>query len=670
ESSRNKKIKKLKNGLNKKLKSDVPANKTEVINISDGEIISGTQSKLKKKKKKGKPILKKKKEQENTKANQKKRVSFSEPNEGEEPVEGEVEEKGVANCSGEEYHEDIYGRLRDKEGKIVSAPEVASKETNGKYIPPAMRKLMELNNDEKKKEQLAALQRRLKGLLNRLAESNIAGIVSQIEAFYKTNSRNDMDESITKLLFEMLVTPILTPERLCQEYALLIAVLTANVGPEVGAHILTEFVLKWVEELESFQPATSNKEIESKELDNKLMFVCHLYNFKVIDATLVYDLLHKILERDLGAKEVELILLVLRSVGFTLRKDDPLRLKRFITEIQAKSSDGAAPESDPSYSRLQFMLEVLTAIKNNNISKVPNYDPTHTQHLKTAMKGLVRKGCRTSDLKISLEDLVKSKVVGKWWVVGSAWSGGLKEEMNPSQENQAAKLAPVESSFPLHNFSDDFKKKAAKLQMNRPPRINILYAITEGSDSPDEACEKLIQLKLPPSQEREICSVMIQCCMRAKEHTPFHALLALKLCKFKKAFSRLFQFTLWDQFNMLDDMKAARAANLAKFAAHLIAEDCLHLSLFKTLDFAEADKKMVSFLRQSLIALLLNPTGIYAVTRAFNHLSSSPKLNVLRQYIRLFILKFINPKDTEEKDMKVLQSRIKLALDTLSSIGG
>lgn len=72
------------------------------------------------------------------------------------------------------------------------------------------------------------------GLLNRLAESNMYNIASQIENLYMNNSRNDMSETLTTLMMESLVSEVITPERLLIEHVVLIIVLHANVGTEVG----------------------------------------------------------------------------------------------------------------------------------------------------------------------------------------------------------------------------------------------------------------------------------------------------------------------------------------------------------------------------------------------------------------------------------------------------
>ena len=53
------------------------------------------------------------------------------------------------------------------------------------------------------------------------------------------------------------------------------------------------------------------------------------------------------------------------------------------------------------------MLDVLLAIKNNNMNKIPQYDPSVLEHLKKILKTLIRKGNGISQLNITLEDLLQ-----------------------------------------------------------------------------------------------------------------------------------------------------------------------------------------------------------------------------------------------------------------------
>jgi hypothetical protein len=51
-----------------------------------------------------------------------------------------------------------------------------------------------------------------------------------------------MNEALTDLLFESLVTHVLTPERLVMEHTMLVAILHANVGTEVGEYLALAMV--------------------------------------------------------------------------------------------------------------------------------------------------------------------------------------------------------------------------------------------------------------------------------------------------------------------------------------------------------------------------------------------------------------------------------------------
>lgn len=59
--------------------------------------------------------------------------------------------------------------------------------------------------------------------------------------------------------------------------------------------------------------------------------------------------------------------------------------------------------------RVKFMLETLLAIKNNNMNKLPQYDPTQVERLKKLLKSFLRKGNTISPFEIGLNDLLHGK---------------------------------------------------------------------------------------------------------------------------------------------------------------------------------------------------------------------------------------------------------------------
>lgn len=145
------------------------------------------------------------------------------------------------------------------------------------------------------------------------------------------NSRNDMNEIITNLMLEAIVAPVFTPERLVTEQMMCIAILHANVGTEVGAHVIMILIKKFTQMMEQFY------EVENKELDNLVLMICNLYNFKVFGSQLIHQILKKLTDK-FTEKEIEIILIILKTAGFRLRKDDPIALKELVLSLQKKAS--------------------------------------------------------------------------------------------------------------------------------------------------------------------------------------------------------------------------------------------------------------------------------------------------------------------------------------------
>lgn len=71
---------------------------------------------------------------------------------------------------------------------------------------------------------------------------------------------------------------------------------------------------------------------------DKQVYFCVL---QIVDSSLIFDLLN-LMGQTFNPKDIELILTVLRSVGFRLRKDDPIRLKELILLLQKKATESQA----------------------------------------------------------------------------------------------------------------------------------------------------------------------------------------------------------------------------------------------------------------------------------------------------------------------------------------
>ncbi|XP_042902712.1 nucleolar MIF4G domain-containing protein 1 [Parasteatoda tepidariorum] len=570
-------------------------------------------------------------------------------NDANEDEESEMDFKKVdsknKNIQKPKVWEDIYGRLRDSSGNVIQK----TSDSSQSYVPPSRRKDAA---SEKKQEDCLRIKKQLKGLLNRLSESNLQNICHQIEELYMKYSRNDMNEAIFSLISEMLFAPVQTPARIILDQAMLIALLHANVGSEIGAF----FLQKIVERLDVLLKSSENYG-EGKECNNLIVFLSHLYNFKVTHSTLIFDIFELFI-KSFQSKDIELIQLFLKSIGFVLRKDDPLKLKELILSIQAKAATFIVKETD---SRVQFMLDTLTAIKNNNIYKIPDYDPSIIEHSKKLLKGYVRKGSSIQELVISYEDLLKADERGRWWIVGSAWvDGNNKESKGEKSEQQSFNL-------PKAAISEKILELARKQHMNTEIRKSVFCIIMTAEDYMD-AFEKLLKLNLRNQQKREIIHVTLHCVLKEKKFNPYYAYLAGKFCKFARDYRMCLQFSLWDKFKDLSSMKSYQVSNLAHFLSHMFISGDLPISVLKTIQFSEMNKTLIRFFRQILLAILLHESEEICL-QAFQRISLSQNLKMLRESLRLFMHHFLlrnQTKFTEDVATK-LEERVKLVETVLKS---
>ncbi|XP_078573568.1 nucleolar MIF4G domain-containing protein 1-like [Branchiostoma floridae x Branchiostoma japonicum] len=521
-----------------------------------------------------------------------------------------------------------------------------------RYIPPHER-LQPPGDDEKRKVTLERLRKQVKGLINRLSEGNMHSIGKQFESLYASNSRNDMNDLVTSVLTEACLSPDPLPERLMMEHCMLVALLHNNIGAELGAH-LVEFLARRFDRLHR----DNENRGEGKECDNVVAMFAHLYNFKLIHCVIIYDIIRRLID-SFNERDIELILGILRNVGFLIRKDDPAALKDVIQLISTKSA--AASQDFREQSRVKFMLETIAALRNNNMKKMPNYDPAHLDHLQKLLRGMLRNKGSISDtqLRIPLEDLLSVEEKGRWWVVGSAWTGRGPGKGEDGGEGPAVK----------GEMSERISELARKQRMNTDLRKNI-FAVVMTSEDYMDAFEKLLQLQLKKSQEPDIIHVLLDCTMQERGYNPYYSYLAQKFCDFDRRFMMTIQFSLWDRFAVIDSLSSQNSSNLAQLVAHLLVTMAIPLSVLKKFEFAALEKPTVQFLRQILLALLLEPEE-NTVQAMFSRVAKFPKLQQFRNGLRLFMSHFLMKKKSKMGDeiAQKLRTRLRMAERALLSTG-
>lgn len=464
---------------------------------------------------------------------------------------------------------------------------------------------------------------------------------------YSSNARNDMNTVLSEVLQNTLVSNVISRDRAVLENTLLIAVLHANIGSEIGAFFLQVLI----ERFDKLFKNINEIAVENKELDNVILIICHLYTYKLFKHNIIYEILEKLCEK-LSEKRIECILLVLKSIGFILRKDDPIALKEFILKAQKFLSSKEVENN----SRVTYMLDILMAIKNNNVTKIPQYDASLVEHFRKLLKQFVRSGKYVTTLALTLDDLLNAEERGKWWLVGSAWSGNdanntknkddiIEETTNDEQRNKIMALAK-------------------KQRMNTDVKRNVFYVLMTAEDYID-AFEKILSAT---SDERTIIAVILHCCLSEKEYNQYYSVLAQKFCEHNRKYLLAVQFSVWDKIKELQNLNSRQIINLSRFLIYLIENDNLPLSVLKVVEFAQIEKATLKFVRQIMLGLLLTKEENFH--RIFERIAPSMKLNAFKDQLRLFLKVFLLKDNTlkiNEEQMAKLESRIQLAEKFLSA---
>lgn len=194
------------------------------------------------------------------------------------------------------------------------------------------------------------------------------------------------------------------------------------------------------------------------------------------------------------------------------------------------------------------MLDVLLAIKNNNVNKIPQYDPTLAEHLRKILRSMLVNGKYVTTLNIRMDDLLKADQRGRWWVVGSAWSGNVDDIAAADRNDEKASSRRHADE---NQFSATILELAKKQRMNTDDRKNVFcilmtaevhfvfvveihFSCSNFWQDYIDAFEKLHHLAI--KDHKVIVTVIIHCCLSEKVYNPYYGVLTQKFCDFDRKY--------------------------------------------------------------------------------------------------------------------------------------
>ncbi|KAJ2783267.1 suppressor of glycerol defect [Coemansia javaensis] len=532
-----------------------------------------------------------------------------------------------------------------------------------RYIPPSLRRKQAA--DEAEDECVASIRKTLQGQLNRLSESNIEGIVAQIEAQYQKHPRHHVTEVLCGLILQAIRSRTHMLDTFLYVNAAVVGAMYRAVGLDPVAHLvqklMEEFEQQFAQGLADFRAGQDQEAKDGddddgaaggagKECQNLCVFVAELYNFQIISCQLVYDVIRLCIQ-DVNEFTAELLLKLIRTSGLQLRKDDPLALKEVVR--QATETVGSVGTGRLSV-RCRFMVESLTSLKDNRMRNAMSQSADNVARLKKFLANMDKRrpGGAAEPINIGLQDIRDIKTKGKWWLVGASWVGSqyTGDGPAPGAAQAAARRAQDESS----NADMERLLKMAKAQhMNTDIRRSVFVTLLSSDDYAD-AFERLLKLDLKKTQARELMRVIIHCCGQEKAYNPYYTLVAYKLCAYHNTYQLTMQYALWDFMRELGETDVGglgrlsqddggdgggggatvplrRIVNLAKMYAWLVDRQVLSLLILKTVTFAKVGRQARVFFQVMFSTLFLlhkqrSEADLKAVYGVFQRAASNPTM--------------------------------------------
>jgi len=523
--------------------------------------------------------------------------------EEESDEEGESQSESEDEEDDEEDDDDDDDDEEDEEGEDGENPEPTSAEpeptvSTGKYIPPAQRAAMAAAAG--KTPGFEQCVRQIRGLMNRMGESNVPGIVNDVADLAQKFPRLEVCDAATKEIMTALTEGPRASDQYTSAIAAFIAGISASIGPEAGARFGSKLCVKLEEEQVNSR---------ARSASNIVNVLARLYTCGLMPSACCYGFLVT-LSKSLTELDSTLMLTLLRVAGTRLRSEDPVGMKEFIIALQARVAElqkvaGEGEDGGQLSKRARLMLEMVIDLKNNRKRTDSSADIGKDQWGFPMPLNKWLKGTSVGEATVALRALTYEKLIatdkqkGQWWLPDAA---GTAEWFAA----RAAQGAIAEQAGKTRE-GGELLQLAKSMRMNTETR-RAIFCVVMGADDYADALERLLRLPLADKQDREIPRVLLECCLQEKAYNPYYEVLATKLTERQRSHRLTFQLCIWDQLKEIDDPSTSvrRISNMARFLAGLLLAGALPPTALKALEFGMDVPARVALHHKLLLQAILD----------------------------------------------------------------
>ncbi|KAI9831052.1 MAG: pre-mRNA-splicing factor cwc22, partial [Thelocarpon superellum] len=469
-----------------------------------------------------------------------------------------------------ERERQLAERLRARETETAAPPPARTEEekqaaakaeyerllnvrSGGTYIPPArLRALQAQITDKSSKEyqRMAweALKKSINGLINKINVSNIKFIVPELFGENLVRGRGLFCRSIMKAQAASLpFTPI---------YAAMAAIVNTKL-PQVGELLLNRLIVQ-------FRKAF--KRNDKAVCLSATTFIAHLCNQQVAHEMVAAQILLLLLNKPTD-DSVEIAVGLTREVGQHLEE-----MSGSIALAVFDQFRSILHEADID-KRVQYMIEVLFQVRKDRYKDNPaikdELDLVEEEDQITHRTGL--------DDDIDVQDGLNVFKLDEEWEAHEAAYQKLKAEILGEADDSDEEDGDETDDSSENEEAKEERELEIKDQSNTD-LVNLrrtIYLTIMSSIDFEECCHKLMKVTLPPGQEPELPSMVIECCSQERTYSKFYGLIGERFCKLNRLWTDLYEQSFTKYYETIHRFETNRLRNIARFFGHLLSSDAI-----------------------------------------------------------------------------------------------
>ncbi|KAM3183157.1 hypothetical protein ACTXT7_010912 [Hymenolepis weldensis] len=569
-----------------------------------------------------------------SKSNRKKSLNIF----GQEPEESDDNVSGSEEMVVDSQDEDDLGSISEVDSEFEEEETVEDIKSNDvdkvelvDYSKKPEPKIENPNNEE-----VSVLRRSVRLILNCVSEAQMAKTISDLVALFsdrpRATVRKVLIEEIDILLAAFPLTRGQSVGWLQQELAACFVCTEArlhHIGDDsrLVAHFVEFFV-------SSKLPAST---MGLKESEGGALASRHRFSSEqpAITGDLIMDLLEEFLKLgDLLA--LQIAHQIVKPISSILRREMHERCNKFLNSVKVMMSALDVEDLEKSVE-----LEGIVSNLSSKHSKEPAL--SSADHFFKSIKNWNKGTTFPKELRLplrleELQNVKKGK--GRWWAVGSAFSGDALKSSDPL----ATATNLTISSKKTVVLTPMLQEVAHRLGLITPMRQQLFAVLVSTPGGPDSTATALLEAvsssgggcgagsKGSEHREREVVQIVIHCLVSEQPFNRFYTRVLGALLNHHRRFAMMVRCAFWDVMSKQELTKEAKC-NAGKAIGILASVYDFPLTLLKKFNFGDESDANVGLL-SSLVTELTSTAFKKTLEKFARVASDNPKLG---RNLRIFI---------------------------------